>query len=57
MNKAQIEKDVNAAYQLIGKLSVSGDAVDVVAAARAALRSALSELNSPEGAQPKENAE
>lgn len=57
MNVRQAEKDVNAAYQLIGKLSVSGDAVDVIAAARAALRSAISALNSPEGAQPKENAE
>lgn len=45
MNGKQIRKDVDMAYQLIGRLSVSGDAVDVVAAARAALRSALAALD------------
>lgn len=49
MNTEQIRKDVDMAYQLIGRLSVSGDAIDVAAAARAVLRSALTALDTHEG--------
>lgn len=55
MNRESIEKDILTARSLIGKLSVSGDAIDVAAAARAALAHALNELKDADKV-PEENA-
>lgn len=36
---------IKAAYQMLSQLSVSGDAVDIMAAARALLRDAMKEVD------------
>ena len=40
----ELRKEVNAIYQLISVVPVSGDAVDAIAAARAKLKKVYSEL-------------
>lgn len=45
----EIMKDVDAAFKLISTLTVSGDAVDVVAAAKNHLRKAHAELKKKDG--------
>lgn len=44
----EIQKKINEAYKLISTLSVSGDVVDVIAAARARLKEAFELAASPE---------
>ena len=36
----EIKKHIQSAYEMLGKIRVSGDAVDLMAASRAALREA-----------------
>lgn len=45
----EMVKDLEFAYQMISSIHVSGDAVDIMAAAKAKLRKVLAELNKKEG--------
>lgn len=44
----EIQKEINNAYKMLSSLLVSGDQVDVVAAAKMALRRAFSKALDPE---------
>ena len=44
----EIQKEINNAYKMLSSLFVSGDQVDVVAAAKMALRRAFSKALDPE---------
>ena len=48
MNRQHVKKHLNKAFQYVSKLQVSGDAVDLVALARAELRAAWQEIENTE---------
>lgn len=45
----EMVKELEFAYKMISSIPVSGDAVDIMAAAKAKLRKVLAELNKKEG--------
>jgi hypothetical protein len=45
----EVVKELEFAYKMISSIPVSGDAVDIMAAAKAKLRKAVAELKEKEG--------